>query len=235
MPDRHAGRSFPSTLWSELRPGDDPRRSLDALAERYWPPIHAYLRSALSLPEDEAADVTQGFFQWIIESGFLAKARPEKGRFRGFVKSALRNYVIDSGRRRSAAKRGGGRAPTSLDDSLAAPPAPAARESGPEQALDASWREEVMARAVDRTRRSLEVSGREKVFKVFERYFLDPGDELEYADVAVELEITRTDVSNYLMRAKRAYRQALRDVVAETVDDADELEAEMEWLIGGES
>lgn len=227
-----AARSFPSTLWSRIRPEGDPHRALEVLAESYWRPIHAYLRSGLAVrTEEDADDLTQGFFAWIMESGFLAKARPERGRFRGFVKSALRNYVIDSGRRTSAAKRGGGRGPMSLDDSSAAPPP--ARDAAPEDVLDASWREEVMTRAVERTRGSLEADGRETVFRVFERYFLRDDDDVEYADLAEELGITTTDVSNFLMRAKRVYRRSLREIVAETVDDASQLELEMAWLTGG--
>ena len=78
----------------------------------------------------------------------------------------------------------------------------------------------------------VEADGRAEVFRVFERYFLEE-DDVEYTDVAKELGITNTDVSNWLMRAKRTYRRSLRDVVAETVDDPEELELEMEWLTGG--
>lgn len=58
-------------------------------------------------------------------------------------------------------------------------------------------------------------------------------DELDYAAVAARHGVTRVDVSNYLMHAKRRYRATLRDLVAETVTDAGALRDELDWLLGG--
>lgn len=231
MAEERIGGEFPSTLWTDLKGHDDPQRGLETLAARYSRPIHVFLRSALGLGEDEAADHGQGFFAWVIETEFVSKARPERGKFRALLKTALRNYVLDEERRQRAARRGGGRAQASLDDGMGGEAADAA--PSPECLLDDRWRREIMTRAVDVTRDRLERAGRGDAFTIFERYFLGVEDELRYADLADEMGVTTTDISNRLMRAKRVYRTALRDIVAETVTDAEELEEELTWLLEG--
>ncbi|HKE02353.1 MAG TPA: sigma-70 family RNA polymerase sigma factor [Planctomycetota bacterium] len=227
--------SFPTTHWSRLRAGGDAEReALDALARAYWWPIHAYLRAALRRSPDDAGDLAQDFFLWVAESGFLAKADPERGRFRAFLKTALRNYVSDADRRERAAKRGGAARHVPLAPDEREPPEIEDRASRtPDEALDAAWRAETIRRAIDRTRRELEGSGRELTFAVFRDYFLDPAREVDYGAVAERHGITTVDVSNHLQRAKRLYREQLRAVVMEGVGSAEDLEEELAWLLGG--
>jgi hypothetical protein len=52
--------------------------------------------------------------------------------------------------------------------------------------------------------------------------------------VAARHGISTTDVSNYLMAAKRKYREELRLVVTETVRDVEGLREELRWLFGEE-
>jgi DNA-directed RNA polymerase specialized sigma24 family protein len=66
-------------------------------ADRYYPPIYAYmgaLRSAFSLKAD-LEDLVQGFFTYVIFGGrLLDHYTRSKGNFRPFLKRSLRNYVV---------------------------------------------------------------------------------------------------------------------------------------------
>lgn len=237
-------RTFPSTCWTELRAGPgESAHAIETLAERYWRPAHAYLR-ALGRTREEARDLVQGFFVWVIESGFLAKADPQRGRFRAFVKTALSNFATDADRYAATQKRGGGARIASIDAlaaddeatgdgndvawELADPTAVA-----PEDALDAVWRAEIVRAALERTRLRFESAGTPRVFEIFRAYFLDPSDESDYRALARQHGISTVDVSNSLMRAKRAYRTELRALVIETVGSTQDLEDELAWLSGG--
>ncbi|MFO0982340.1 MAG: ECF-type sigma factor [Planctomycetota bacterium] len=116
MSDQHHSVRFPTTCWSQLAVGSAgaERTAFELLAQRYWRPIEAYLRQALRR-RAESHDLTQEFFLWMIETGFLAKADLSRGRFRAFIKVALRNYVADHDRERRTRKRGGARAAVSLE------------------------------------------------------------------------------------------------------------------------
>jgi len=226
---------FPVTSWGRLRPGaGDPAHeeaALAALAERYWRPIHAWIRAALGRRDEEARDLTQDFFAWVLETGFLRKADPGRGRFRSFLKTALRHYVTDADRERQARKRGGGRRLVPLqgegDDEPADP-----RARTPDELLDAAWRSELIRTALARLEEELRREGRERQFLVFRDYFLDPGEATDYRSVAAAHGLTVTDVSNVLARVKERYRAHLKEAVRDTVDDPTELAGEIAWLLG---
>src|SRR5947209_7892091 len=104
------GRDFPSTCWSRLLDGfgspdrSASRRAAEELARNYWKPIYAYVRSAWSKSIEDAKDLTQGFFVWMMESDFLSRADPGRGRFRGFLKVALKHFLGMDERARGALK-----------------------------------------------------------------------------------------------------------------------------------
>ncbi len=226
--------AFPSTRWSQIDAGDG---ALAALATRYWRPVHAYVRRAFASSPDDARDLTQDFFVWVQESGFLAKADPQRGRFRAFLKRALQNFATDASRRAGAQRRGGDVRFVPIatggaeDDGIL--DIADARQCAPEEALDRVWRAELVREAIERTRAALEGRGQSIVFTVFREYFLDPARDVDYRVIAERLSISTIDVSNYLMKAKRMYRAELRALVLDTVSSRAELDDEIEWLLGG--
>lgn len=231
---------FPETSWGRIRPGDsgvtaDQAAAFDALARAYHRPIVGWLQAALG--RDDAADLAQDFFAWMLDSGFVSRADPGRGRFRAFLKAALRNYVRDSDRRERAEKRGGGRLVVSVEgdpDASWVPELPDESGRAPDDLMDDVWRAEVVGRALQKTEEVLEEEGKGVVFRVFRDYFLDPDEGADYASIAKRHGISRTDVSNYLMRAKRAYRDRVKEIVRDTVGTGGDLEAELLWLLGGD-
>lgn len=220
--------AFPSTRWSRiLAPAG--AADLDALARAYWRPIQAYLAARAHCSLDDASDLTQEAFAWLMTSGLLAKADPARGRFRGFLKRALANFATEQWRKAQAHKRGGAVTTTALD----AADEPVDRQARtPEQVLDDEWRRELMATARTRLQRELEGNGRAVHWALFHDWFLAPGEQPDHAMLAARHGITRTDVSNWLNHGKRRFRAILRDLVADTVSSDDELRDELAWLFG---
>lgn len=230
---------FPSTLWSRLlvaSGADELQRkaALEALAERYWQPVAAYVRTRFVRDEDEARDVAQSFFLWVQQSGFLERADPRRGSFRGFVKASLSNFARDLARRRSALKRGGGRSADSLDEGedwserLEAGP-----DSDPERALDDAWRRALFAEAARALEAELRQAGRARDWELFRDTYL-ADEAVAQHELARRHALTRSAVSHALERGRRRYRALLRAAVHETVGDDDELRAELAWLLEGE-
>ncbi len=224
---------FPTTLWSDVRrggaAGNAREAALAALARRYQGPAEAYLAAALRLPRERAHELFQEFFAWMLASDWLAKATPGRGRFRAFLKVALKNFATDELRKEAAAKRG-----VSVTGSLDADPTlePADRRTPtPEEALDAAWRAELVEAAFARLAEELTATGRAAQFAVFRDYYLASGPEPDYRALAARHGITTTDVSNWLQRAKKAYRECLRALVLDTVGDARELGEELAGLV----
>lgn len=229
--------AFPTTCWSQVilpaRGAEEDRRAaLDRLAAEYWRPVYAYVRARWAKSPEDARDVTQEFFLYIMEGDFLSRVDRERGRFRAVLKVALANFVTDAHRRDAAEKRGGGRAPLPLGD-LPRVELPDPRGRTPDDLLDDAWRREVLATGLEAVEESYRREGKETTFEVFRDYFLSETGEVDYASVAARHGISTSDVSNRLTHAKGRYRETIRRLVAETVRGEDDLREELAWLFGG--
>ena len=93
-PDGHS--RFATTRWSiVLAAGQsvsaESRQALESLCEAYWFPVYAYARGQVARVED-AQDLTQGFFAHLLDKDAIAKANPDRGRFRAFLLTAFKNF-----------------------------------------------------------------------------------------------------------------------------------------------
>ena len=80
--------------------------ALAELCQRYWYPLYSYVRRR-ARDAAEARDLTQEFFVRLLEKNVVAFATPERGRFRAFLLTALKNFLANE-RERAGAKTGRG-------------------------------------------------------------------------------------------------------------------------------
>ena len=115
---------FKNTHWSlVLKAAGDPNsprafEALSALCANYWYPLYAFLRRE-GLDKESAEDLTQGFFARLLEKNHLKDVHPDKGRFRTFLLTSLKNFRSDEWDKSRAQKRGGGEVHVSFDASTA--------------------------------------------------------------------------------------------------------------------
>ncbi len=229
-------RDFPSTCWSRflgVAAADPARRrtALEELARIYWRPVYAYVRAKWGRTIEDAKDLTQDFFVWMLETDFLGRADPARGKFRAFVKVALSRYLSKEERDRRTLKRGGGLGILALD-AAAAPPDPAGKS--PEQALDDAWKAELLSRAENILQEQLQRAGRDLQGRIFRDYYRTAADDLNYREVAARHGVSEADVLEGLRRTREAFRGIVTDLVSETVRGPEELRDEMRALFGGE-
>ena len=220
--------AFPSTRWSRiLAPSGE--RDLDGLARAYWRPIRAYLAARLRCRDDDASDLTQGAFAWLLGSDLLDTADPARGRFRSFLKKALASFATEQWRKAEARKHSGCVGLTTFD-AAGEPVDPDSHP--PEQALDDAWRRELLEGAQAQLQQELEASGRAARWLLFRDCLLAVSDEPDHATLAARHGIARKDVTHWLDQAKARYRAILRQRVADTVADEAGLRDELHWLLG---
>jgi len=82
------------------------QEALEELCRAYWYPLYVYARRQGYSPED-AQDLTQSFFQRLLERDLLADLRPAGARFRSFLLHTMKNHLASEWTRAHAAKRGG--------------------------------------------------------------------------------------------------------------------------------
>ena len=212
------GSSFPSTQWSRLlqsKDGADPdyRKGLERILLEYWKPVYVFVRRAWGKSNEDAKDLTQGFFAEVIEKDLLSKYAPQRGRFRTFLKTALKNFLADEIRTAGRQKRGGGRVriPVDADVMPLEEMASAPGHETPEACFDRAWANEILAAALHDLQKVLKAEKREAAFQALEIYDLapPPGESLGYREVAQRLGRTEAEVKADLAYARQRLREAL--------------------------
>ncbi len=233
---------FPHTRDSVLtgvRSDDAGIRSLalDALTRIYWKPAYKYLRVKWRLSPEDAEDVTQDFFARALERDVFGDYDASKARFRTFLRVCLDRLVSNRHRAAGRLKRGGGARLVSLDFEGAegelrlADPASAAAD--PDDLFYREWVRSLFGLAVDRLRRECGEAGKHAQLAVFERYDLaDDGERPTYAELATEIGVPATQVTNYLAFARRELRRIVLDELRRACATPEEFAAEARDLLG---
>ena len=230
--------NFETTQWSVVLAAGDTdspgsREALEALCETYWYPLYAYVRRR-GQSEENARDLTQGFFAKLLEKNWVAAADRERGKFRTFMLTALKHYMADEWDRQRAQKRGGGNLPISLDFDTA--------EDGyklelpddrtPEDVFEDSWARTLMDRARQRLRGDMLVPGKEQRFELIEGVIAGERQDSSYREIAGILEMSEAAVKVAVYRMRRRFGEILRAEVADTVSDAADVDVEVKHILG---
>ena len=221
---RAAGQ-FATTRWSlVLRAGDadgeSSSRALETLCGAYWYPLYAYIRRLGQSPED-AQDLTQSFFSYLLERKLVARADPEQGHFRSYLLGALNHYRANQWRREHAAKRGGGREIVSFDAEAAEGRylAEPVEVRDPGILFEHAWAIAVLDEALSRLEKEYAGSGRRELFDALAAFLQGDRGPETYAQVGARLGMTEGAVKVAVLRMRRRCRDMLRSVVADTVAD----------------
>lgn len=227
-----ARKDFPATtanFQAQLRdPATLARMSvMETLAARYWKPVYHFLRMSYSKSNEDAKDLAQAFFVWLLERDLLLRFDPSRSTFRTFLKGVLRNFAGNEHQALHRLKRGGGAAHVSIDVAAAALERGDV-ETDPEKMFDRLWLKEVLHRAVDRVRARCQASQRIIPFLVFQQYDLDQSDAPpSYADVAKRLGIKESDVRNHLHEIREKVREEVKAEIASAEGETGDLSPEL--------
>lgn len=235
-PEPARGR-FMTTRWTLVNAAGDgsdapARDALAELCQAYWPPLYAYLRRR-GHDAEEAQDLTQGFFARLLERRDIRAAHAERGRFRSFLLTALKRYVINEHERATSLKRGGHVLPLSLDfDGVERAESLAPRtDDRPDRLFDRRWAAISLDRALQRLRQECHRTGKGVLADALLPYLTDAGELPAYDTVARELGLTEGAVKVAVHRLRQRFGDVLRLEIAETVLAPEDVDDEVRELI----
>jgi RNA polymerase sigma-70 factor (ECF subfamily) len=211
------------------------RDALTHLCQTYWRPIFAFVcHRGYSVPD--AQDLTQDFFVMLLDGHLLERADPNRGRFRSLLLKALNDFLHDARDKRRAQKRGGDLQFVAWDEWMAELPSQfsvSARESQSwpaEKIFDVRWAATVVERALNRLGEECEQRGRRRIFDVLSSCLAAEREDVSYANLAKALGAPETSVKRLVHQLRKRYRALLREEVADTIENPDELEDELRYL-----
>ncbi|WP_182865594.1 RNA polymerase sigma factor [Rhodopirellula sp. JC639] len=231
---RNNADQFATTQWSLVlaagnRSHEESNRALEKLCRAYWPPLYAYVRRRVS-DVHQAQDLTQAFFERLLEKEYLADADPERGRFRSFLITAFKRFLAKEHGKATAYKRGGGQRTFTVDFE------PQDRNWGErqnsltaQQIYERQWAVTLLDRVMTRLRREMERSGKSQQFHLL-KVFIGGSESANYATIAPALGLSESAARMAASRMRRRYRELLRDEIAQTVDSQEDIESEVQQL-----
>jgi RNA polymerase sigma-70 factor (ECF subfamily) len=211
-------------------PGTESREALEQLCQRYWFPLYVFLRKK-RFGRTEAEDLTQGFFAHLLDRDRLQIADSQRGRFRTFLLSSIENFAAGEQRRERAEKRGGKVRTFSLDFESADARfllEPADNQTA-EHLFDRTWALTVLQQTMDQLSDEYQASGKGELFEALRSQLVDPQPHAAAA-IAQALSMSEGAIRVAAHRLRQRYRDRLRDLVAQTVSQPDQVDEELSAL-----
>lgn len=221
---------FEMTRWSVvLRARGEPagaREALEILCRTYRSPVLAFVRSR-GYAVDAAEDLTQSFFARFLERAWHSSADPERGRFRSFLLTALKRFLIDADSEAATLKRGGGFRFESIDGEAGNE---GASQETPESVFEREWARAMLNAAFERLRMEAEAAGKRALFERLSEFLVEPPDESDYERVAVQLNLRRNTLAVAVHRLRHRLRELVREELSQTTTGRKEMEQELRAL-----
>ncbi|NOX51311.1 MAG: hypothetical protein GXP16_12375 [Gammaproteobacteria bacterium] len=225
---------FPSTQWLDLKnwraaTSDERRRLLERFYLRYRAPLMGFV--AANGYVQDAEDIVQEFVIQQIKGKLFDNASAQKGRFRDLLLRALKNHMASRYRAERARKRHpeGGFAVLDTHGDVATD------TDSPERKFEQDWVRSVIDNSMLRLQEEFLSKGQEVHLACLRARLVDPilnGSEvLSVTLLATTYDLTESQISNFVVTAKRALMRHLRNEVMEYADSRKETAIEMQNIV----
>ena len=237
-----AQQRFPRTNQSAIvraRSNDEDvrQRAFATILESYWKPVYKYVRLKWQADNEDAKDLTQGFFANAFEKHHFASYDASKASFQTFLRTCLDGFVANERKAGKRLKRGGSHEHLQLDfvsaeDEFALHPA--APNANPEEYFHREWVRWMFMLSLEALRAQCRQTGKGIHFELFQRYDLDEDETVSYASLGREFGIEPGVVNNYLAAARRDFRRIVLEKLREITATEEEFRNEARSLLGVE-
>jgi RNA polymerase sigma factor (sigma-70 family) len=235
---------FATTRWTRVLASRgssaESKRALRELCECYYVPVETFIRH-VRRGADDATDLTHDFFARILAGHAFDNVDRHKGRFRSYLRGAVRHFLADIHDKRQSMKRGSGHVPLSLDavpnaGNVQNHPAEAfsvADPNGfpPDAFFDRAWAMHLLERALSVLSQEQKQAGNELQFELLRPSLTGNSPQFESCEIASRLGLSEGALKVIIHRLRKRFRQLVKSEIAETVDDPAEIDSEIDYLI----
>ena len=227
---------FATTRWSLVlcaakRQDGAAADALATLCQQYWFPLYAYIRRRIQ-DADEAQDLIQEFFVRLVERNILDHANQERGRFRAFLLTSLKNFLANEWNRAGAQQRGGKVVRWSLDLSSGESRVHLELRDNmtPERQFERAWAVTLLSLVTSRLENEHIAAGKQRFFELMKNALTGERGGLPFEEIKADLGLTEEAIRQAAHRLRKRYQQLLREEVAHTVAEPGDVEDEIRRL-----
>lgn len=227
---------FPDTRWSQILQLRNPgapgyAERLETLLRRYWNPAYHYLRAVRTLKAEDAEDLTQQFFAMLLSRGSLETLTPDRGSFRGFLKTALRRWAVSAERKEAARAPKDGARLFRFEDAEAQWKRVEDRNLPPEEAFDREWVRGLLDDGLARLEAELKAEGKSLPFEIFRQYCLDVQEPVSYDELARRHGVSADEVRSALRAVRQRGREILRAMLQDQLPPGESIDDELRFIL----
>jgi len=206
--------------------------ALAKLCGAYWFPLYAFVRRQ-GYTQHDAQDLAQGFFMRLVEKKILRGVDRQKGKFRSFLLSSIKNFLANDWDRRHALKRGGRCSFISCDEETAEKlfQRGTCGQRTPEEDFDRTWAMVLLETVRSSLKREFIAAEKSSLFDALEPCVSGDKADVSYADLAERLGITEGAVKMAAVRLRKRYRELLRTEISKTIGTGEEIDEEIRYLL----
>jgi len=228
---------FATTHWTVILSAADTEspgavEALERLCRTYWYPLYAFVRRK-GHDATEAEDLTQEFFARLLRRDFPAGIKPEGGRFRSYLLTALQHFLTNEWQKARAEKRGRGKSVLSLQelDAEGQYKHEPVDNTTPETLFDRRWASVLLDRVREQLRREYSAEGKRDLFEKLQTCLTGAERLLPYGELARQFGQSGSAVKMAVHRMRKRYGELLRQEVSQTVASSGDVEEEIRSLL----
>jgi RNA polymerase sigma-70 factor (ECF subfamily) len=234
-PKIEGNETFSQTRWTwVLRAthgsAEESVEAWESLVRQYWKPLYVFCRKKGDSPET-AEDHVQGFFHELLSHRRLTGVDPASGKLRNWLMAVMVQHRSRVWRAAQAQKRRpfGGFDPRELseiDQTLQIKGTDSA-----EDAFQRQWAHDLLEQAYQEMRGRYEARGQEAKFLRFWPRLAPGARPEEHHTLAKSLRMTSGALATALWQFRQEYQRILRKTVRATLEEGDDVDAELRELI----
>lgn len=232
-----SNHQFATTHWTLVRSAASQdsqwaRPALNELVRRYWLPLYSFARRR-GMTSEDAEDATQEFLASFVDRQLLSDADPAQGRFRAYLLTAWKRFLVDQYRRQHTQARGGNALKLSIDFTQGEKhwTELQSREPDPDRVFMRSWATSILDAARQRLRDEYGQRNKTYLYDTLMPWLTASPDAVTYQQLAATANTTPSAVKVALHRLRSRFADTLRATIAETVDGPHEVDSELALLL----
>jgi len=232
-----SGDWFATTHWSVVLAAgqaESPRSrtALEELCKGYWYPLYVFARRQGNSQED-AQDLTQGFFERLLGRNDFAGLDRSLGKFRAFLLASFKHFLLDKLDYAKAAKRGGKNILLSLDaqDAEKRYLLEPIDTMSPDKLYDRRWAYTLIGKARAKHRQEYFRGGKRDLYEALNGLDTREDADQTYSEKAEKLGMSLAAIKSAALRMRQRYGNLLRLEIAQTVANPAEIDEEIRYLL----